>query len=572
MMLFKYFYPNLIVAWVLSLCSTLAIFLPVEAAEKIYLIYGPLNLSVRVNSLEKFAQSGIIDSNLEFYLNIAGVNDEEKIKFREALSNPYNISPVQLSRFFNTEIGEEILKIFGDYITIQGGRNGQYALRGAMIQAAFEPQGLTLINFLKRLPTNMQIDLEESLAFSSAIDLVIRATEFFTEEIAILSNLEAKRANHPNYLQLPDIRQLGPFEIAAKKTWILTDKKRNRRFYVDIYQPKTLREGKTPIVLFSHGLASRPEDFFKEAKHLASYGFVVAIPQHLGSDTQQIQNLLGGYSRQVFSVDEFLHRPQDISYVIDELERRNQLQFKGKLDTENVGVAGHSFGGYTALALAGATIDFNNLEKECKESFSYLNTSLLLQCRALKLARKNYHFRDKRVKAIVAANPVNSSIFGRKELEKIDVPLLIGAGNYDPAAPAVFEQVRCFPWFKTPHKYLVLIEGQAHIDLSNLDAGMTNLITSVPELTLPSPELLSQYTNALMLAFFETYIANNSNYDVYLQAAYTRYISQREIFKAYLITQASSEELDKAIERFQNQNGRILSQFKRLDHKFPKSP
>ena len=36
--------------------------------------------------------------------------------------------------------------------------------------------------------------------------------------------------------------------------------------------------------MFSHGLASRPEDYAAGLKHLASYGYVVAAPQHPGSD------------------------------------------------------------------------------------------------------------------------------------------------------------------------------------------------------------------------------------------------------------------------------------------------
>ncbi|MEA5532919.1 alpha/beta hydrolase [Crocosphaera sp. XPORK-15E] len=550
-MAFKiYLFQALRISLLLSILAILLTILPVKAAEKIYLIYGSLNLSVKVNSLEKFAREGIIDDNLEFYLNMAGVDEEQKANFRQALIKVSPVSPVQLSRFFNTEIGEEILKLFGNYVAIQGGRNGKYALRGAMVQAAFDPEGLTLINFLKKLPTNMQIDIESSLTLSEAIETVIKATDFFTEEIAILSNLEAKRSAQIYFSQLPDITKSGQFEISPKQTWSLTDKKRNRRFYVDIYRPKKLRQDKIPVIIFSHGLASRPEDFLKEANYLASYGFIVVIPQHPGSDYQQIQNLLEGYRREVFEVNEFVNRPQDISYVIDQLERRNKVDFEGKLDLKNVGVVGHSFGGYTALAIAGATIDFDNLKQECNQELSYLNTSLLLQCRALKLERKDYNFRDERVTAILAVNPVNSSIFGQKGLSKIQIPVFIGAGTYDPATPAIFEQVRSFPWFTTPHKYLVLIEGQAHLDFSNLDAGITNLIASVPNLTLPSPELLSQYNNALTLAFFETYIAKNSDFAPYLQAIYTQYLSQREPFKAYLITQKSSEALKQSILRF----------------------
>ncbi|WP_125061052.1 alpha/beta hydrolase [Aphanothece sacrum] len=527
---------------------------PILAAEQVYLIYGGLNLSVRISSLEKFAQTGIVDKNLEFYFNIGGLNESEKNKFREALFQPHKINPVQLSRFLKTQIGEEILTNFGKFMKIQGGRNGKYALRGALVQAAFEPEGLTLINVLRKLPTNLQIDLEQTFALSDAIKIVVKATQLFSVEIAQLSTIEAKKEKPVNFSNLRDLRQPGTLGIAPKKRWLLTDKNRNRRFYVDLYKPKKWRQEKTPVIIMSHGLASRPEDFYKHAEYLTSYGYVVVIPQHPGSDYQKIQDLLGGYTGEIFDINEFKDRPQDISYVIDELERRNQTEFKGKLDLKNVGVLGHSLGGYTALALAGATLHFENLERECNKKFSYLNLSLLLQCRALKLEKKSYNFRDERVKAIFAANPVNSSIFGSQGLSQIKIPVFIGAGNYDAATPAIFEQIRSFPWLRTPDKYLLLVEGQAHLDFSNLDAGMTNIIESISNLTLPNPELLYQYSNALMLAFFENYISKNSDYRPYLQASYTTYLSQKEPFKAYLISQYSSEALSQLIQKFIAEN------------------
>ena len=47
-----------------------------------------------------------------------------------------------------------------------------------------------------------------------------------------------------------------------------------------------------PLVIVSHGLASRPEDFEEIAQHLASYGFAVALPQHPGSDLQKTKDLI----------------------------------------------------------------------------------------------------------------------------------------------------------------------------------------------------------------------------------------------------------------------------------------
>jgi predicted dienelactone hydrolase len=355
---------------------------------------------------------------------------------------------------------------------------------------------------------------------------------------------------------MTDIRQPGNLGF-QKETFTLTDSSRNRSFYVILYKPQQWREGKTPVVILSHGLASNPEDFEGVAQYLASYGYVVAIPQHPGSDTKQAKALLEGYSREVFELNEFINRPKDISYVIDELERRNQSEFEGRLDLENVGVAGHSFGGYTALAVAGAVIDFDYLQKICDRLYGGLNTSLLLQCKALKLPRQTYNFRDHRVKAVIGANPVNSGIFGQKGLSEIQIPILLLSGNYDPATPAVFEQLRSFIWLTAPDKYLVLAEGQAHVDFSELDAGITKVIDSVPNLTLPEPSLLKSYLHPTLLSFFEVYIANNPQYRPYLGSSYDAYLSENENFKVYRISAASEPALRKAIEEFRAREGAL---------------
>ena len=529
--------------------ASVATVMPVEAAKTIFFVYTPLMESLQVSSLEAFAEDGTVNKNLAFYMNLAGVTDEEKAIFREALRKPIKIDPVLLSRLLNTDEGKRILNYFGKVTNIQGGRNGKYILRGAMIKAALDPEGLTLLNFLRQLPTNVQIDIAKSLTLANQVEIIVKGTRLFIEEIAKLSEMEAESASSVDFDQLPDLRQPGTFGI-EQQTWMLNDASRRRKFYVDVYKPQQWREGKTPVLIISHGLSSKPEDFAEQAKHLASYGYVVALPQHPGSDAQQTLDLIEGYSRQVFRLNEFIDRPLDVSYTLDELERRNATEFDGRLALDNVGVFGHSFGGYTALAVAGATIDFDHLALDCADELGKLNTSLLLQCRALQLERNAYNFRDERVKAVFASNPVNASIFGPQGLSQIQIPVFIGAGSYDPATPFIFEQVRSFPWLSNSDRYLQLEEGQAHVDFSQLDAGITDMIETVGSLTLPDPQLLDDYGNAMMLAFFEVYIANDPEYRPYLQPSYSNYLSQGQEFQAHLITGASSEKLNQAIEQF----------------------
>lgn len=548
----------------LATLSILITSLPLKAADSILLTYGPLRRSINVPSLATFAKNGTINPDIAFYLRL--LSPEQQTQFREALNKRVDLNPVQISRFFNTDIGEAILNHFGKVITIQGGSNGKFALRGAIIQAALDPKGgLTLINVLQKLAVNMQLQGEVILALSQNIDWVVRATEAFTDIMATLSKQEALAQQPPiDFSKLPDIRKPGPLGF-KREVWNLTDKRsdirtgqvRDRNFYVVIYKPQKWREGKTPVVIFSHGLASRPDDFAELAQQVASYGFVVALPQHPGSDFQQAQALLNGLSREVFDLNEFIDRPKDISFVIDELQRRNQAQFEGRLDLQNVGVAGHSFGGYGALAVAGAEIDFDYLQKECDRPFGGLNTSLLLQCRALSLPRKTYNFKDPRVKAVLGGNPVNSGIFGQRGISLVNIPVIFISGNYDPATPAVFEQLRSFTWITTPDKYLGLIEGQAHVDFSQLDGGLIKLLEVAPDLTLPEPDLLAGYRNGIVLAFLETYVAQDPKFRPYVSAAYANYLSQDQPFKFFLISSASVEALKKAIADFQLNKGNL---------------
>jgi len=53
-----------------------------------------------------------------------------------------------------------MLMRLGRGITIQGGGNGGYPLRGAIVQASFDPDGLTLLGVLEKFPTNLQLEGE----------------------------------------------------------------------------------------------------------------------------------------------------------------------------------------------------------------------------------------------------------------------------------------------------------------------------------------------------------------------------------------------------------------------------
>ncbi len=511
----------------IGIISTLLIAYPLKAAERIHFIYGPLNLSLGVDSLETFAREGIINNELGFYFNIGNVSETQATQIQEALLKKAEIDPIQLSRFFNTTTGETLLERLGILISIRGGSNGKYALRGAMIQAALDKEeGLTLLNFINKYPVDIQLNVEQILEAAELFQLLNEITDALVTETEILSKPPSETAQQSNFGQLPDLRARGNYGIAPLQRWEIKDPNRERELYVLVYQPERWRQGSTPVVIISHGLGSKPEDFDFIAEHLTSYGYVVALPQHPGSDYQQLQDMLQGYAQEMYQVNDFIDRPLDISYLLDELERRNQTEFEGRLNLTNVGVIGHSFGGYTALALGGAKLDFDDLQRVCDKEVWSPNLSLLLQCEALDLPRQDYNFRDERVSAILAINPLNRRIFGEKGLREVTIPVLIGAGSQDPATPVFIEQVPAFIYLNSTNKYLALVVGQAHVNFDKLDASSEVLFQSLPDFRKPDQTLINSYGQAASLAFFEVYVANNQDYLTYLDVNYFEYISQ----------------------------------------------
>ncbi|WP_413166065.1 alpha/beta hydrolase [Capilliphycus salinus ALCB114379] len=537
--------------------------LPTQAAERVYLSFASANVSVSVEALEIYAKEGKIqDSELQNYLLLLSADDQEQ--FRNLLLDSYKFDPLMVSQFLNSPTGQIFLEKLGDLIQAKLNekgtitlRNGSDAIRTALIKAAQDPEGLTPLNILRYFPSEgIQVNTQLLFELRDQITTLSRETEAVIDKIVKISNDEIASEPLADYTQKPDIRHSGPYST-LKRTILLNDRQRNRKILVDVYVPAPLEQvnqGKPnsiPIIVVSHGLAANRTDYAAFGEHLASYGFVAALIQHPGSDTDQIQALLSGRATDVFKVSEFVDRPADISFLLDSLERRNQDEFDGQLNVNQVGVAGYSFGAYTALAIAGAEIDFDNLQADCSSEFDSPNLARLFQCRALELPRKSYQFRDERVKAIMPINPVNSSIFGEQSLSQISIPILWKTSGEDKVTPVAWEQVRSFTWLTTPDKYLLLAEGDHHI---NLNLSMVNqaVSASLKEIVDPVPLTINNYTNAVGLAFFKVYVANDPSYSPYLQAAYAKAISENP-YPLSLVRSVTPEQFFQAIRQAKQQ-------------------
>jgi predicted dienelactone hydrolase len=151
-------------------------------------------------------------------------------------------------------------------------------------------------------------------------------------------------------------KKAGPFAVDVNRyEW--QDASRNREVPVTVYSPKP-DKGPYPVIIFSHGLGGSRDGYEYLGRHWASQRFVSVHLQHKGSDTDAWKGSTQPYQdlrSAAMSPMNALNRPKDVSFAIDRLEKLNAAdpQWKGRLDLKRIGVAGHSFGAYTALASVG---------------------------------------------------------------------------------------------------------------------------------------------------------------------------------------------------------------------------
>jgi hypothetical protein len=129
---------------------------PLHAGELLSFTYGPLIRSLRISSLQAFAKDGSVAEDLAFFLQFTPASKREDL--RSALVQRADIDPLLVSQFFNSQIGSDVLERLGRGITLQRGGNGKFALRSALVGAAFSSDGLSLLSVLQQLSTNIQLN------------------------------------------------------------------------------------------------------------------------------------------------------------------------------------------------------------------------------------------------------------------------------------------------------------------------------------------------------------------------------------------------------------------------------
>lgn len=182
-----------------------------------------------------------------------------------------------------------------------------------------------------------------------------------------------------------------------------------------------------PLILFSHGRGSNGLLYAWFAEHLAARGFVVAAIDHYRANSYD--------STIAYLANRLWQRPLDLSAAISFL--LGSPDWSTLIDSERIGVAGHSQGGFTALWIGGAEVSaagyraFQEGWRNNRMVPEHLRRDLPVD------PTPALHVRDPRVKAAFAMAPGIIKAFGMDEagLGRMTIPAYITVGAADTQTP-----------------------------------------------------------------------------------------------------------------------------------------
>lgn len=503
--------------------------MPVSAAERLLLRLGPFEQSIEIDDLERFAKTGELPGNLRAFSAV--LNQDLRNILLQRLQVDPNITDRVIKDWLNSPAAEQIVKSLGDALPNSTIEQVQAAISIATRQA----NGMSAISLLRAFPgESVTVDV------TSAIALALKFNPSFWESQVLGPMLERELAADTAEFDAPfNPAQMG-FGRVQEQTLTFWDQQRDRLIPVDIYwnDPNPNLDGYDltsldpgPLVIISHGFGADRGFLRYLARHLASHGLTVAALEHPGSNVNWLSRAsVSGNPGDLMSPLEFIDRPKDISFLLDELALLNEQpgKWEGKFNTTTVSVIGHSLGGYTALALAGGELQLDELRRSCK-STDLLSKSPAewLQCSAAELPSRRLQLGDARVKNAIALNPVVGQLFGKTGLKQVTIPTLILSATEDAFTPAVNHQLQPFTQLGG-EKYLLTVIGGTHLSVGDT----TNLgiqRTLVQERIGSEVEPLHQLLQGVSLAFIKQLTPEAKTYQPFLTPGYAQSLSSQEL-------------------------------------------
>jgi predicted dienelactone hydrolase len=243
------------------------------------------------------------------------------------------------------------------------------------------------------------------------------------------------------------------------------DAERQRRIPLSVYSPVGPPRA---TLVFSVGFGGGREGYGFLARSWAAKGFRVLVVEHVGSNLKVLQKLVTpGMRRQELArlvgerardPSELFHRPLDLGFVI----RQNVGP------EERLGLAGHSFGTYTALAAAGAQALLGGTRTRWKpEKLLGRSSEQLLGL------------------VLMSAQPPGFQI-SAQGYATVFRPTLVMTGTRDhgmPAGTTVADRIRAFHALPPGERLLAVLEGADHMTFAGVGLPAGRFTQAIENIT-----------------------------------------------------------------------------------------
>jgi dienelactone hydrolase len=212
---------------------------------------------------------------------------------------------------------------------------------------------------------------------NSRTDNVTKQPRTLVTEIWYPATDEAQRMPKNKYSDFIPGGVTPELDELIVKTYKRSASEVDKVYWNESHRNAPVRDGRFPLVVFSHGNGgSRHQNTFW-CDYVASHGYIIVSPDHTGNARWTIIDGKVIASQAGERLKSANDRPLDVSFLLEQMIRWDtgaDPRFAGRIDTEHAAVAGMSFGSFTAhwaadrdprfkavIAMSGAPMSHTNL-------------------------------------------------------------------------------------------------------------------------------------------------------------------------------------------------------------------
>jgi len=271
--------------------------------------------------------------------------------------------------------------------------------------------------------------------------------------------------------------------------------------YAVLNAPVDKKDAPYPLINFSHGIGACGDCSVFYTENLASFGYVVIAIDHKDSAMCHIEGkpdismgkialsfLTGGgdLSTTVYNLfsDRFqdsgftpFYRAEEATATINFALALNQnpgSALSKMMDPEKIGASGHSFGGFTTLAIGGMPYHCENFqydEQKCKIQNAEQRRNLPPCCNFRGKNRDPMFMRDARVKAMIALGTSTAFPDLGRASKELAIPWMIINGDSKKFEAPWTSAMTIYENAPAP-KYAVRLKKTDHMTISDLTLAM----------------------------------------------------------------------------------------------------